>query len=119
MDFYCDEIISGKMTVDKIVETDQLIAFHHTQPYWEVHIVVVPRRHIESLATLDSTEEGLMLELIQTLAELTQPISSIYGGCRVSTNIGSYQETKHLHWYIHAGKRLRDESGAPIHSPTP
>lgn len=112
MDFYCEEIISGKITVDKIVETNQLIAFHHTQPYWEVHIVVVPRRHIESLATLDPTEEFLIIQLTQTLSKLTQQISATHGGCRVSTNVGSYQETKHLHWYLHAGKRLRDESGA-------
>lgn len=114
MDFYCDEIISGKIPVDKIVETEQLIAFHHTKPYWEVHIVVIPRRHIESLATLDPTEEVLFTEFMRTLSQLTQQISTQYGGCRVSTNVGSYQDTKHFHWYIYTGRRLRDESGQPL-----
>lgn len=114
MDFYCDEIISGKTPVDKIVETEQLIAFHHTKPYWEVHVVVIPRRHIESLATLDPMEEVLLIEFMRTLSELTQQISAQHRGCRVSTNVGPYQNTKHLHWYIHAGKRLRDEAGQPL-----
>lgn len=114
MDFYCDEILSGKTPVDKIVETDHLVAYHHTDPYWEVHVVVVPRRHIESLASLDGHDEALIVDFMRTLSELAGRISSEHGGCRVSTNVGSYQDNKHLHWYIHAGKRLRDESGNPL-----
>lgn len=111
MDFYCDKIISGKMAVEKLVETDNLIAFNHGKPYWEVHVVVVPRRHIDSLAALDRDDVALSVEFMYVLSELAERIASEHGGCRVSTNVGSYQDTKHLHWYIHAGKRLRDKSG--------
>lgn len=114
MDFYCDEILSGNTHVDKILETEHLVAFHHTKPYWEVHIVVVPRCHIESLATLDRDEEALPIDCMRVLADLAEKITAKYGGCRISTNVGSYQDTKHLHWYIHTGKRLRDEAGNPL-----
>ena len=36
------------------------------------------------------------------------------GGCRVSSNVGNYQTTKHLHWYVHSGNRIRHEDGSPI-----
>ena len=33
MDFYCDQVLSGLTSVERIIETDQVLAFHHTQPY--------------------------------------------------------------------------------------
>jgi histidine triad (HIT) family protein len=45
------------------------------------------------------------------VAKVASHIQATHGGCRVSTNVGDFQSTKHLHWYIHSGKRMRDESG--------
>ncbi len=42
-DFYCDEVLSVRTPVTIVRETDDVLAFHHTRPYWAVHIVVVPR----------------------------------------------------------------------------
>lgn len=44
-DFYCDEVFSGRTPVTVVRETGDVLAFHHTRPYWEVHIVVVPKVH--------------------------------------------------------------------------
>jgi histidine triad (HIT) family protein len=38
-----------------------------------------------------------------------------YGACRISSNVGNYQTSKHLHWYLHQGKRFRGESRNGIH----
>lgn len=54
---------------------------------------------------------------MNVIAEVSSEIESTHGGCRVSTNIGSYQSSKHLHFYIHSGKRLRDEDGSLVDSP--
>ena len=48
-DIYCEQIIPGKLPVDIIFETDKVMAFHHTKPYWERHVVIIPKAHIESL----------------------------------------------------------------------
>lgn len=42
---YLDEIIPGKLKVDIIFETDNVMAFHHTKPYWEHHVIPDPRKH--------------------------------------------------------------------------
>lgn len=42
-DFYCEEVLSGKTKVEKILETDNVLAYYHTRPFWETHIVVIPK----------------------------------------------------------------------------
>ena len=67
-DFYCDEVLSGRTAVKVVRETDDVLAYHHTRPFWPVHIVVIPKRHISSLLTLEETDDALLLaELVQHL----------------------------------------------------
>lgn len=114
MDFYCDEIISGKTPVERLAESERVLAFHHTNPYWPVHIVVIPKKHIGSLATLGREDVGILQELVELAARLCAQVTAEHGGCRLSSNCGDHQTTKHLHFYIHSGKRIRDESGRPV-----
>ena len=118
MDFYCDEVLSGRVAVEKIAETDDALAFHHTQPYWPVHIVIIPKRHIASLAELDAADLPVVHEMLDIAAGLCRQVTEEHGGCRLSTNCGDHQSTRHLHFYIHHGPRLRDEHGVPIQQPT-
>ena len=111
MDWYCENIIQGDLKVEKVRETDLIIAFKHTKPFWEHHIVVIPKKHIESLAEPEAADADLILELIYVLHELAVEFKAKWGGCHVGTNVGTYQSTKHLHWYIHSGKRIRDRDG--------
>ena len=105
-DFYCDEVLSGRTPVEVVLETDQVLAFHHTRPYWEVHIVLIPKQHVESLLALDEGNEVLALELLSALQQVAALITSEHGGCRIVTNLGKYQDSKHLHWHLGAGKRI-------------
>ena len=114
VDFYCDQILSGKVPVEKLLETDDVLAFHHTHPYWPVHIVVIPKRHIGSLATMEPSDIPVVNEMLRVAAELCRKVTVEHGGCRLSTNSGDYQSTKHLHFYIHHGPRLRNEDGVPV-----
>ncbi len=113
-DFYCREILSGKTIVPFLIETQSVIAFRHTQPYWEQHIVVIPKKHIESLSQLEETDWDIANELLKAIQKISQLLEKEFGGCRVCTNIGDYQDSKHLHFYIHSGKRLRNEDGSAI-----
>jgi histidine triad (HIT) family protein len=110
-DFYCEQILSGHLKVEVVEETPHILAFKHTTPYWPVHIVVIPKKHIESIAMLTANDSTMILDAIRAVVKVAADIQATDGGCRVSTNVGNYQSTKHLHWYIHSGKRIRDESG--------
>jgi len=114
MDFYCDQVPSGLTPVEGIAETEHVLAFHHTQPYWLVHLVIIPKHHIASLAALEPGDLPVVHEMLTVAAELCRRVTNEHGGCRLSTNSGDYQTTRHLHFYLHSGPRLRDERGTLV-----
>ncbi|MCC7306451.1 MAG: HIT domain-containing protein [Acidobacteria bacterium] len=103
-DFYCEEVFSGKTLVDKVFETDNVLAFHHTRPFWETHIVVAPKLHVDSLLTV---ENDLLIELMDVARRVATIVLTEKGAVRVLTNLGEYQDSKHLHFHVNAGDQLR------------
>jgi histidine triad (HIT) family protein len=106
-DFYCDEVLSGRTPVQRVVETVRVLAFHHTRPFYPVHIVVIPKHHIESLLTLGDEDGQLLLELLEVVQQVASRVVGEHGACRVITNLGEYQDSKHLHWHVAAGQPLK------------
>ena len=104
-DFYCDEALSGNTPVNRVLETDRVLAFHHTRPFYPVHIVVIPKQHVGSLLTIE--DDGLLLELLGVVRTVAHQVVSEFGACRVLTNLGNYQDSKHLHWHVAFGDPLR------------
>lgn len=106
-DFYCDEVLSGRTSVEKVFETQNVLAYHHTRPFYPVHIVVIPKRHIPSLITLEEEDNDILLELLTVVKRVAMQVTNEHGACRVVTNLGNYQDSKHLHWHVAFGKPLR------------
>lgn len=104
-DFYCDEVLSGKTEVEIIFETDTVLAYRHTRPFWETHIVVIPKTHVGSLLTLN--DNLLLAELIDVVKKVAALVVNETGAARVLSNLGEYQESKHLHFHINSGKQIR------------
>lgn len=107
-DFYCDEVVSGKTPVEKIFETDNVLAYNHTRPFWETHIVIVPKRHIDSLLTLN--DPNLLLELFDVIKRVADQVVEEKGAARVLTNLGDYQDSKHLHFHVYTGEQIRRDN---------
>src|SRR5437762_7904618 len=103
-DFYCDEVLSGKTEVTRLYETDNVLAFKHTRPFYPVHIVVIPKRHVGSLLTITKEDSDLLLELIAVVKQVAREVLEEHGACRVLTNLGKYQDSKHLHWHVFFGE---------------
>jgi histidine triad (HIT) family protein len=103
-DFYCDEVFSGKTSVEKVLETEKVLAYRHTRPFWETHIVVVPKAHVDSLLTVDNE---LLVELLDVAKRVAAQVLAEKGAARVLTNLGEYQDSKHLHFHVYAGEKIR------------
>jgi len=99
-DFYCDEVLSGKTKVEVVMETTNVLAFYHTKPSYKSHIVVIPKKHIPSLISLEEDDNPLLLEMLSVVKSIAEQTVSIHGACRVVTNLGEYQDSKHLHWHV-------------------
>jgi histidine triad (HIT) family protein len=104
-DFYCEQVLSGKTAVEKVFETDNILAYHHTRPFWEIHIVVIPKTHVGSLLTIDNND--LLLELLDIVKQVAATVVEEKGAARVLTNLGEYQDSKHLHFHVNAGDKIR------------
>jgi histidine triad (HIT) family protein len=106
-DFYCDEVLNGKTQVNKVLETENVLAYYHTRPFYPVHIVAIPKKHITSLIALEESDNCLLLELLSVIKKVAAMVTEKNGACRVITNLGDYQDSKHLHWHIVSGKPLK------------
>ena len=102
-DFYCEEVLSGKTEVKKVFETANVLAYHHTHPFWETHIVVIPKTHVDNLMTVES---GLLVELLDVVKKVAADVLNEKGAARVLTNLGEYQDSKHLHFHVNSGRPL-------------
>ncbi len=85
-------------------ESDLVLAFQHTRPSYDTHIVVVPKPHIESLTSLTEADEPAVRELLKVVREVARTVEISEGGARVTTNVGRYQESKHLHVHVVSGR---------------
>lgn len=104
-DFYCDVAIPDPDALEVVHLDEQVLAFHHTRPFWQVHLVVVPRRHIASFTTAEAGDEEDVRALLGVVQQVAREVEQEHGAAAVLTNLGSYQDSKHLHVHVHSGPR--------------
>jgi histidine triad (HIT) family protein len=105
-DFYCDVAIPDTARLRVEHDDDWVLAFHHTRPYWKTHIVVVPKRHVRSLTTVGEQDDELVRRLFLVVQKVAAMVESREGAAAVLTNLGAYQDSKHLHVHVHSGGRV-------------
>ena len=105
MNFYRDEVLTGKAVIERVFKTDRVLAYHHTKPFYPIHIVVIPKALVDSLVTIQDDE--LLLQLMHVVQRVAQDVLETHGAARVITNLGEYQDFKHLHFHIVYGAALK------------
>lgn len=102
------KLVAGEIPADLVGETEEFIAFNDINPVAPVHLLVIPRRHIESFDEIELLGVGTSGRLLAFIARVARDAAVAEGGYRVVTNVGpdSGQEVKHLHWHILGGRRL-------------
>lgn len=104
------KIIAGQIPSRKVYEDDQVFAFHDIHPGAPIHFLMLPKRHIASMAQVHPADAGLlghMLTLAPKLAQEQGANPYPDGGFRVVINTGKEggQEVHHLHMHVMAGPR--------------
>lgn len=102
-DFYCDVALKNTTVLKKEYESENVLAYHHTRPYWPVHIVVVPKKHIPSFTNRQKGDEPVIAEMLEVIKTIAQKIEQEKGEARILTNLGRYQDSKHLHFHVNSG----------------
>lgn len=99
-------IARGEVPSRKAYEDDEVIAFHDINPAAPVHLLLVPKVHVDSLITTGPEHEALLGKLIALAPRLAKEQGCI-NGFRVVINNGpdGGQEVSHLHIHILGGPR--------------
>lgn len=113
-DFYCDVILKGELEINRVIETDYSLAYHHTNPFWEHHVVVIPKKHIRSFNTILEEDRDYIEDMFRVIREVATKFERDYEECQINTNMGKRQSNRHLHVHLIAGKQLRDEKTGKI-----
>ena len=104
------KIVEGKIPSRKVYEDDEILAFHDIAPWAPVHFLIIPKRHISSMAQLTDADAALMGRIMTLAPKLaTEQGCEPYpeGGFRVVVNTGEHggQEVAHLHVHVMGGPR--------------
>lgn len=105
MCLFC-KIINKEIPSNIILENEDFLAFHDINPKAPVHILAIPKIHVDSFNELNPSLMANMTKFIQDIAKEVKIDKS---GYRVITNIGDDggQEVKHLHFHILGGAKLK------------
>lgn len=97
-------IARGEIPSRKVFEDDLVLAFHDINPARPMHLLVVPKKHIESLQTVEPGDEAVLGRLLFVARQLAQENGSP-DGFRVIINSGRVggQEVPHLHAHVVGG----------------
>ena len=101
------KIINDEIPSKKLYEDEECLAFYDINPLAEKHFLVVPKRHIVSVAALEEDDEELVGHIFGVIAKLTKQLE-FTDGFRVVTNCGKIagQTVPHLHFHVLGGQEL-------------
>ena len=86
-------------------ETATLVAFYHPQPSYPVHILILPKRAIPSMADLTAQDAKVLAEIILIAQSLVEELRLEKEGYRLIVNGGAYQELAQMHWHLVSGSQ--------------
>ena len=102
------KIVNKEIPSTIVYEDEDVLAFNDINPVTPVHILVIPKKHIESLAEIKEEDEVLIGKIHTNIKKIANQVGILDKGFRVIVNCGEDggQEVKHLHFHILGGKKL-------------
>ena len=102
------KIAAGEIPAKLVYQDDYVTAFHDIDPKAPVHVLIIPKQHIESLATLDSEDAATVGRLLTVADQIAQATGVAGTGYRVAINVGrdGGLAVYHLHAHLLGGRKL-------------
>jgi len=100
------KIASGAIPVKIIYEDEHLVAFPDINPVAPVHVLVIPRKHLGSIAEAGPADAAMLGHVMLSLPKIAAQLGIADAGFRVVMNTGKDggQSVQHLHWHILGGR---------------
>jgi histidine triad (HIT) family protein len=109
MDCIFCQIIAKEIPTQFLYEDEELVAFPDIHPLTPIHLLIVPRKHIPSLAHLSETEAPLIGRMAIVARQLAKEKGIADRGYRLVINTGPEggQVVPHLHMHLLGGRKLK------------
>lgn len=101
-DIFC-KIIRKEIPKKFVYESENLIAFPDINPSADIHILIIPKRHIGGIQDLKDSDGSLLAEIYQVANKLAVENNLENGLYRVVVNGGKAQHVPHLHFHLLGG----------------
>ena len=99
------KIVAGEIPASKVYEDDEVFAFHDIRPVAPVHFLLIPKRHVESLAHCGPDDEALLGRMLTLAPQLAREQGLTEGfKTGINTGRGGGQEVFHLHIHVFGHK---------------
>ena len=108
MDCIFCQIVAGKMPSDILYQDDEVIAFRDISPQAPVHVLIIPKSHIDSLAQLPEADASIIGHMVNIANQLAKSEGVFGRGYRLVINCGQEggQLVPHLHMHLLGGRQL-------------
>ncbi|MEP6506147.1 MAG: histidine triad nucleotide-binding protein [Betaproteobacteria bacterium] len=100
------KLVAGTIPARKVHEDDEILVFHDIAPWAPVHLLLIPKRHIVSMADVTDADAPLLGRMMALVPRLMRD-NGVTNGFRVVVNTGKdgMQEVQHLHLHAIGGPR--------------
>ena len=102
------KIVAGEIPSKKVYEDDDIIAFHDIAPKAPVHVLIIPRKHIPTMADVTDEDLPVIAAIHRAALAVARETGIAERGFRLINNCkeDGGQEVYHLHYHLLGGKRL-------------
>lgn len=101
------KIINNEIPSTKIYEDEFILAFNDISPLTPVHVVIIPKMHIDSADKINTENSFYVAKIFEQIPLISKKIN-LENGYRIITNIGNHggQSVNHLHFHLLGGEKL-------------
>lgn len=96
------KIVKGEIPAKKVAETVNILAFYDIDPSADIHILVVPKRHIDSFMDVKKEDMNILSQMLLLTQKLIDD-NKMRAKYKLIVNGGEYQFVQHLHWHLLGG----------------
>ncbi len=113
MDCVFCKIVAGEIPADILHQDEKVIAFRDINPSAPIHLLIIPKKHIPSVAHLSEAEPSLIGDMVKAANQLAKREGISERGYRLVINCGKQggQLVPHLHMHLLGGRQLSDALG--------
>lgn len=104
---FCN-IAKGSLSVNKVFEDDELVAFHDIRPQAPTHLLIIPKRHIATVNHTEEADQLLLGKMILQAQKLAASEGFADDGYRLIFNVNPHggQTVYHIHLHLLGGRQM-------------